>query len=135
MMTDNIRALASYRLEQADESLKAGRVLLEQGLFRPSLNRSYYAMFYSVLALLTTLREETSKHGRAIALFDKEFVKSGVFSKDFSRWLHDAFDLRQRSDYSPQFQATEEDAMRTLNQATSFVSAIKAKLTAPASCA
>lgn len=70
MMTDNIRALASYRLEQADESLKAGRVLLEQGLFRPSLNRSYYAMFYSVLALLTTLREETSKHDRAIALFD-----------------------------------------------------------------
>jgi len=132
MMTDNIRALVSYRLEQADESLKAGRVLLDQGLFRPSVNRSYYAMFYSVLALLTTRQEETSKHGRAIALFDKEFVKTGTFSKEFSRWLHEAFDLRQRSDYSPQFQATEEDARRTLSQATSFVAEIKTKLTAMA---
>lgn len=130
MMTDNIRALVSYRLEQADESLKAGRVLLDQELFRASVNRSYYAMFYSVLALLTTRQEETSKHGRAIALFDKEFVKTGAFSKEFSRWLHEAFDLRQRSDYSPQFQATEEDARRTLSQATSFLTEIKAKFSA-----
>jgi uncharacterized protein (UPF0332 family) len=133
MMTDNIKALVSYRLEQAGESLAAGKLLLEQGLFRPSINRSYYAMFYSVLALLTTRREETSRHGRAIALFDKEFVKAGVFSKEFSQWLHGAFDLRQRSDYSPQFQATDEDARGILTQATSFVNEIKAKLTAMAS--
>ena len=133
MMTDNIRALVSYRLEQAAESLTAGRVLLELELLRPSVNRSYYAMFYSVLALLTTRQEETSKHGRAIALFDKEFVKAGVFSKEFSRWLHEAFDLRQRSDYSPQFQVMDEDARRILNQASSFVNEIKAKLSAMAS--
>lgn len=128
MMTDNIRALVSYRLEQAAECLAAGELLLEQGLFRPSINRSYYAMFYSVLALLTTRREETSKHGRAIALFDKEFVKAGVFSKEFSRWLHEAFDLRQRSDYSPQFHPTVEDARGVLDQSTFFVNEIKAKL-------
>ena len=87
-------------------------------------------MFYSVLALLTTRKEETSKHGRAIALFDKEFVKSGTFSKEFSRWLHEAFDLRQRSDYSPQFQVTLEDAKRTLVQASAFVHEIKSKLSA-----
>lgn len=133
MMTDNIKALVSYRLDQAAESLAAAKLLLEQALFRPSINRSYYAMFYSVLALLTTRREETSKHGRAIALFDKEFVKAGVFSKEFSRWLHDAFDLRQRSDYSPQFKATDEDARGVLHQATSFVTEIKATLTAMAS--
>jgi uncharacterized protein (UPF0332 family) len=130
MMTDNIRALVSYRLEQAGESLEAGKLLLKQGLFRPSINRSYYAMFYSVLALLTTRREETSKHGRAIALFDKEFVKAGIFSKEFSRWLHEAFDLRQRSDYSPQFHPTLKDAGGVLDQATSFVTEIKTKLTA-----
>lgn len=128
MMTENVKALVSYRLEQAVESLAAGKLLLEQGLFRPSINRSYYAMFYSVLALLTTRREETSKHGRAIAIFDKEFVKTGVFSKEFSRWLHEAFDLRQRSDYSPQYQATEEDTKQTLNHAASFVNEIKSKL-------
>ena len=133
MMTDNIKALVPYRPEQAVESLAAGRVSLEQKLFRPSVNRSYYAMFYSVLALLSTRLEETSKHGRAIALFDKEFVKAGVFSKEFSRWLHEAFDLRQRSDHTPQFQATDEDARRILNQASLFATEIKTKLSAMAS--
>jgi uncharacterized protein (UPF0332 family) len=128
MITENVKALVSYRLEQANESLEAGKLLLEQGLFRPSINRSYYAMFYSVLALLTTRREETSKHGRAIALFDKEFVKAGIFSKEFSRWIHEAFDLRQRSDYSPQFHPNLDDARGVLDQSTSFVNEIKAKL-------
>jgi uncharacterized protein (UPF0332 family) len=100
MITENIQALVTYRLEQAHESLDAARVLLEKKLDRPALNRAYYAMFYAVLALLATRKRETSKHSGAISLFDKEFVKAGMFDKDFSRWLHEAFDLRQRSDYT-----------------------------------
>ena len=61
-MTENTRILVNYRLEQAVESLGAAKVLLEKGLLRPSVNRSYYAMFYAVLALLTVKRRETSKH-------------------------------------------------------------------------
>ena len=96
-MTENTRILVNYRLEQAVESLEAAKVLMEKSLFRPSVNRSYYAMFYAVLALLTVKRKETSKHSGAISIFDKEFVKEGVFPKEFSRWIHGAFDLRQRS--------------------------------------
>jgi uncharacterized protein (UPF0332 family) len=71
-MTENTRILVNYRLEQAIESLEAAKVLLEKGLLRPSVNRSYYAMFYAVLALLTVKRKETSKHSGAISIFDKE---------------------------------------------------------------
>ncbi|HEC30894.1 MAG: hypothetical protein DRG59_05990 [Deltaproteobacteria bacterium] len=54
MITENVRALISYRLEQAQESLDAAKLLYENNLFRASINRSYYAMFYSVLALLAS---------------------------------------------------------------------------------
>lgn len=74
MISENVMALVSYRLQQADESLAAARVLVEKGLVRPSVNRSYYAMLYSVLALLTTRKRETSKHSGAIALFDKQWL-------------------------------------------------------------
>jgi len=47
-----LRALVEYRLEQADESLKAAETLLKEGLLGSAVNRAYYAMFYSVLALL-----------------------------------------------------------------------------------
>ncbi|MBC8417193.1 MAG: HEPN domain-containing protein [Desulfobacterales bacterium] len=128
MITENIRALMTYRLEQADESLEAAKTLLEQKLIRPSINRAYYAMFYAVLALLVTEKKETSKHGGAIALFDRDFVKKGVFTKDFSRWLHDAFDLRQRSDYTALYCASMDEAEKTLENAQVFVMEVKTQI-------
>lgn len=77
MIISNIQSLVTYRLEQADESLNAARILLEKGLIRPSVNRAYYAIFYAVLALLATHKQETSRHSGAISIFDKEFVKDG----------------------------------------------------------
>jgi uncharacterized protein (UPF0332 family) len=73
-MTKNVEVLVKYRIEQAEESLEAATVLLEKKMERQSVNRAYYAMFYSVLALLATRKQETSKHSGAISLFDKEFV-------------------------------------------------------------
>lgn len=121
MITENIKALMTYRLEQANESLEAATVLLEKGLIRPSVNRAYYGMFYAVLALLTLEKKETSKHGGAIALFDRNFVKKGIFAKDFSRWLHDAFDLRQRSDYAALYRVSIDEAEKTLENARAFL--------------
>jgi uncharacterized protein (UPF0332 family) len=125
MMTENIKVLVIYRLEQADESLVAARTLLDKKLIRPCVNRAYYAMFYAVLALLAQGKKETSKHSGAITLFDKDFVKQGIFSKDYSRWLHDAFDLRQRSDYAAEYHASMEEAKLTLKNAESFVAELK----------
>ena len=70
MTTANVKALVAYRLEQADESLEAAHILLDQGLNRPSVNRSYYAIFYAVLGLLAIRKQETSKHSGAISLFE-----------------------------------------------------------------
>jgi uncharacterized protein (UPF0332 family) len=98
-MTEEMRELIRYRLEQADESLESAQLLLDHNKTRPSLNRSYYAMFYAILALLVQTKEQTSRHSWVITLFDRDFVKTGAFTKDFSRWLHEAFDLRQKADY------------------------------------
>jgi uncharacterized protein len=125
MMNENIQALVTYRLEQADESLEAARTLFVKKLIRPSINRAYYAMFYAVLALLAQGKKETSKHSGAIALFDRDFVKQGIFKKDYSRWLHDAFDLRQRSDYAAEYHASPEDAEITMKNAETFVDSVK----------
>ena len=124
-MTENIKALVEYRLVQADECLDASRVLIEKGLLRPCVNRAYYAMFYGVLSLLVIDKKETSRHSGAISLFDKEFVKEGIFKKDFSRWLHDAFDLRQRSDYSPDYHVSNEKAKKVMEHAVKFVKGVK----------
>jgi len=98
-----LRALVRFRIEQAEEALRAGGLLREANAPREIVNRAYYAIFYGVLALLGSQKRETSRHQAAIALFDKDFVKPGIFTKNFSKWLHEAFNLRLASDYAPLF--------------------------------
>jgi uncharacterized protein (UPF0332 family) len=128
-VTDSpLAELVSQRLAQAAEALEEARLLAEANHPRGSVNRSYYAMFYSVQALLAQAGLKTSKHSGAIALFDREFVKKGTIEKEFSRNLHRLFDLRQDSDYGDLFEADAERAKEVLEQARAFVERVRTHL-------
>lgn len=128
-MTDRqLRLLVEYRLTEAEETLREAEILLNQSAFRGSINRSYYAMFYAVLGLLATRSLGTSKHSGVIGLFDREFVKTGLLSKELSRSLHRAFDERQASDYGEMLEPDQELAALLLMQAQVFVRGIKTQL-------
>jgi uncharacterized protein (UPF0332 family) len=82
---EQIEQLIRYRMEQAHETLREAEILLGESALRGAVNRAYYAMFYALLALLATRQIGSSKHAGALALFDRDFVKSGVFSREMSR--------------------------------------------------
>ena len=65
-MNNNLKELIHYRIEKAVELMRAAEILFENGSFRASVNRSYYAMFYMVLALLTILLPILGFFGGAI---------------------------------------------------------------------
>lgn len=93
-MIEHKKSLIEFRLIEANDSLKEATVLLQSGMsFRSVMNRLYYAMFYAVLSLLQDKAIGTSKHSGAIALFDREYVKTGDFTKEMSKALHRAFDI------------------------------------------
>lgn len=48
------------------------------------INRSYYAMFYSVLALLQKIGKVSPKHTGVISLFDTEFVLNNIIKERMS---------------------------------------------------
>lgn len=112
------------RLEQALETLKEAEALQEHNLWRGVINRSYYAMFYAVLALAASKDVAISKHTHAVAFFDKEFVHRAIFSKELSRSLHYGFDQRQTSDYGEIWEIEHGEAEIALSEAKSFVEAI-----------
>lgn len=122
---DDITILIKARLRQAQNTLDAGQILLSQGLYSDSINRAYYAMFYAVLALLITRQLGTSKHKGAISLFDREFVKTGIFSKEMSMWLHYVFEQRLEADYADLIELSLEAASECSVQAEAFVRQIK----------
>ena len=121
-------ALVRYRMEQAERSLHYASVLLAEAGYNASVNRSYYAMFYGALALLLLKNKGTSKHSGVMSIFDTDFVMPGVFERKFSKWIHEAFDLRNRADYEDFFDASQEEAALTLNHARGFVARVKQHL-------
>jgi uncharacterized protein (UPF0332 family) len=122
MSPEQLEALIHYRIGQARETLREADILLTQAALRGTVNRAYYAMFYALLAIRQL---GTSKHSGAISLFDREFVKTGIFSRDLSRSLRVAFDRRQTYDYGENIAIDDLTAQETLDQAKMFVAEVE----------
>lgn len=121
-----IDELIRYRVEQAEKAVEDAHCLLRgKGSPQSIINRSYYAMFYSTLALMLRIGKTFSKHAGAISAFDKEFVHKGILSKELSSDLHKVFELRQEHDYKIISNPSHDEAEITINKAERFVSAIK----------
>ncbi len=120
-----------YRMKQTDETLAEAVKMLASGFSARSIvNRSYYAMFYAVLALFihSNTPHKTSKHSGVIGIFNKEFIHSGKLDARFAKMFYELFDERMELDYRDFAQVSEEDARNAVSSAQEFVSAIK-KLT------
>lgn len=121
-MKEELETILKYRLKQAEESLKDAEVLFNSGgSFRSVINRSYYAMFYSVLALFAKKGFLRSKHSGVLSVFDREYVKTKIFPKEMSQLFHEAFNLRQEGDYGEFDIITKEESLEILKRAHDFL--------------
>ena len=124
-------ALTRHRLKQAQDTLHDAHVLHEQGGTPTSIvNRSYYAIFYAVMALIGTLsvNQDFSKHKGVIAIFDREFIKKKIFPREFSKILHEAFEARQEGDYREASKIDRAKANAILKSADEFIAIVAQKL-------
>jgi len=128
-LKEKLELVVKYRLKQAEESLMDAEILCKSGgSFRSIINRSYYAMFYGVLALIARKGIGRSKHSGVISIFDREYVKANVFPKEMSQLFHQAFNLRQEGDYGELDLITKKEALEIMNGAKNFLETIKVHL-------
>jgi len=113
--------LARYRIDKAKEVLIEAEDSYKQNHFGLSVNRSYYAMFTSARALLALKELDSSKHSGVISLFNQHIVKTGLFSKEVSKSLPKAKDIREDADYGDFVNITQEDAKSQIDNAQMFV--------------
>jgi uncharacterized protein (UPF0332 family) len=113
--------LVKYRLERSEESLEAATLMFENKLYIPAMNRIYYSMFYAVQALLILKESSFSKHGQVKGFFNKEFIKAGVFPKEFGKLYNAAFEYRQKFDYVDLIIPEEQLISDYISKAKSFI--------------
>ena len=109
-------------IKKAERYLKSARILLEDGDYESSVSRSYYAMFYSVQAILLTKNLSFSSHKGVISAFGEHFVKTGIFQKEMGKELNKAFEKRQIGDYEYTFVISKKEAKEILENGEKFVS-------------
>ena len=124
--------MIAVRMQQADETLNDARILMEseKGSNRTIVNRAYYAAFYALLGLLLTRNEKPRKHSGAISIFDREFIRTGIFDKRLSQCLHELFDARMEDDYVTYEPVSRQEAEAAMVMSEEFVVTIRAYLKA-----
>lgn len=111
-------------IKRAEKYLKSAKILLDTEDYESSVSRVYYAMFYSVEALLLTEGLSFSSHRGVISTFGERFIKSGIFPREMGKEFNRAFEKRQLGDYGYTFVISEEEAEEVLEKGKNFVKKI-----------
>jgi uncharacterized protein (UPF0332 family) len=124
-MKKELIELAKYRLGKAQNTLDDAKKYFENATLESTVNRIYYSMFYAVNALLLTKGLAAAKHSGVRALFNREFVNTGIVERDQGKFYAEMFDRRQKGDYSDFVKFEREDVEVWLRKAVEFIDQIK----------
>ncbi|MDR2593091.1 MAG: HEPN domain-containing protein [Chitinispirillales bacterium] len=114
--------LATFRLHQARVSLQAALAALD---FQTAANRSYYCIFYAMRAVQALDRFDSRKHSGVIDNFRKNYIRTEIFSHDFSDIIGDAFKIRLESDYEDFYLISKEEVAAQVENAKTFLEAME----------
>ena len=125
MSLENRQAISKVRLEKAEECLTDAKILLERESYKSAANRSYYAVFHTMRAVLAYDGYDSKKHSGIIAEFRRLYIKTGIFESSMSDTIRSLFDLRTDSDYNDFFVASKADVAAQVINAEEFVDRVK----------
>lgn len=125
MKPEDSMTLISYRMQRAEESLKAAQIMYDKDMLSFAMNRIYYSMFYAVQATLILKDISFSKHGQVKSYLNRELVKTGIIPISLGRIYNKAFEYRQKFDYVD-FTKPDRDLVESyLKEARIFLDAMK----------
>jgi uncharacterized protein (UPF0332 family) len=100
-MVEEKKLFITSFLNKSKEALEDARINLENVRLANALNRIYYAIFYSVVALGYLENFITSKHKQLMGWFNRKFIhEEKIFDQSLYDTYKEAFENRQESDYT-----------------------------------
>ena len=113
-------------LEKSDEALISAELNFNNNLLMTTLNRVYYAIFYTVSALGYKHGFVTSKHSKLMGWFNKKFIfEDKIFDKKLTKIYSDAYKLRQENDYQHMINPNKKDTENILSDAKIFIETVR----------
>lgn len=113
--------LIRYRLEEAKETIADVQLLIDNDRLRAAINRIYYGMFYSLLALGLAYQFETSKHQQLLGWFNKNFIHEGLIDTKFGKIINKASNRRTQGDYESYVEFDKEVILEMFGEMKEFI--------------
>jgi uncharacterized protein (UPF0332 family) len=113
--------LIRYRLDEARETIADVQLLIENDRLRAAVNRIYYGIFYSLLALGLAYQFETSKHQQLLGWFNKNFVHEGLIDVKFGKIINKASNRRTQGDYESYVEFDKEIILEMFGEMQEFI--------------
>ncbi|MBQ4348088.1 MAG: HEPN domain-containing protein [Clostridia bacterium] len=99
--------------------------ILALGDYKTVANRSYYAIFSAMRAVLALDGFDSKKHSGVIAEFRKEYLKTELLPKELSFIIDALVEIRQGSDYDDFYIVSKEEVEEQLENAKIFVKEVE----------
>ena len=125
MQDEDRIALSKARYENAQECLRAARELVASGSYKSAANRSYYAIFHAMRAVLAFDGVDMKHHSGIISEFRKRYIKTNIFETRLSEIISVLFDVRTDSDYDDFFVISRNETLEQIQNAAYFLDAIE----------
>ena len=129
MLSEEKIVLSKTRLNIAKERIEFADEILALGDYKTVANRSYYAVFSAMRAVLALDGFDSKKHSGIIAEFRKNYLKTGLLSKELSPIIDALVEIRQGSDYDDFYVVSKSEVAEQLKNAKYFISEVERFLT------
>ncbi|MEI7501899.1 MAG: HEPN domain-containing protein [Paludibacter sp.] len=118
-------ALIKYRLDEANDTILDVQLLLKNDRLRAAVNRIYYGMFYSLLALGLANEFETSKHQQLLGWFNRNFIHEGLIDAKFGKIINKAANRRTKVDYESFIEFEKDIILEMFEEMKDFIKEIE----------
>ena len=125
MLSDERITLSRVRLDAAKERIRFDGEIIKIGDYKTVANRSYYAVFSAMRAVLALDGFDSKKHSGVIAQFRKEYLKTDVLPRELSVFIDELVEIRQGSDYDDFYIVTKAEVEEQLKNAVIFVNEVE----------
>lgn len=125
MLSEEIICLSKTRLDIAKERIAFADDILKLGDYKTVANRSYYAVFSAMRAVLALDGFDSKKHSGIIAEFRRNYLKTELLPKELSNIIDALVEIRQGSDYDDFYVVSKDEVFEQLENAKMFISEVE----------
>lgn len=100
--------LCIYRMETAENTYRMAKLCYDNDGYRDAVNRSYYASFYALRAVLALEGVDFKRHKDVVSYFNQHYVATGKFKREVGKRIGRLKTMREDCDYDD-FYVIEKD--------------------------